>query len=86
MKILHISDPLGRHAELTNLPEDEDRTNFLIEVPCREEFNKKNGPTNGPLNGPTSGPTSGPLNGYQDSEMKGRNILTEKGKAYIKRC
>jgi hypothetical protein len=24
----------------------------LIEVPCREEFNKKNGPTNGPLNGP----------------------------------
>ena len=41
MKILHISDPLGRHAELTNLPEDEDRTNFLIEIPCREEFNKK---------------------------------------------
>ena len=52
MKILHISDPLGRHAELTNLPEDEDRNYFLIEISCREEFNKKNGPTNGPLNGP----------------------------------
>ena len=49
MKILHISDPLGRHAELTNLPEDEDRTNFLIEIPCRVGFDKKNGPTNGPL-------------------------------------
>lgn len=31
MKILHISDPLGRHAELTNLPEDEDRNYFLME-------------------------------------------------------
>ena len=49
MKILHISDPLGRHAELTNLPEDEDRNYFLIEIPCRVGFDKKNGPTNGPL-------------------------------------
>lgn len=52
MKILHISDPLGRHAELTNLPEDEDRNYFLIEIPCRVGFDKNNGPTNGPLNGP----------------------------------
>lgn len=41
MKILHISDPHGRHAELTNLPEDEDRNYFLIEIPCREGFKKK---------------------------------------------
>ena len=48
-----IQDELRKNgSELAKIETDEDRTYFLIEIPCHEGFEKSIEAINGPLNGP----------------------------------
>ena len=58
-----IQDELSKNgSDLARIETDEDRTYFLIEIPCRDGFEDKVEPFKEPLNEPLSEPLSEPLN------------------------
>ena len=58
-----IQDELRKNgSEPARIETDEDRTYFLIEIPCRDGFENANEPLNGTINGTINGTLNGTIN------------------------